>query len=329
MNFAAFPKTDIHLHLDCTLSYNVVKKINPAITPQQYNNEFIAPQKCINLADFLTHAVQGYKLMQTRQQLEWVVEDLFEQLVADNVIYAELRFAPLQHLLQGLTPYEVVDITEKATARAAKATGIEARIILCTLRHYSAEQSMETVTLVERFKNTLVAGFDIAADEAGFPLTEHIKAFSYAREKNIFCTAHAGEAKGASSVWETLEYLGPSRIGHGVRSAGDEKLVQYLKQHKIHLEVCPTCNVQINIYDTLKNHPVDSLYRKGVLLNINTDARTICNINLNTEYKNLHEQFGWTKADFYKTNVNAVNAAFVGNDIKEWLLQKLKEGYGM
>jgi adenosine deaminase len=329
MNFSSFPKTDIHLHLDCTLSYNVVKKINPAITQQQYNHDFIAPEKCINLADFLTRAVQGFALMQTQQQLQWVVEDLFEQLVADNVIYAELRFAPLQHLQQELTAFEVVDIVEKATAAAIKTTGVEARIILCTLRHYNQAQSMQTVQLVEQFKNTLITGFDIAADEAGYPITEHIKAFEYAKQKNIFCTAHAGEAKGAESVWETLKYFGPSRIGHGIRSYEDEKLVQHLKQHNIHLEVCPTCNVQINIYDTYSHHPIDKLYRKGVSLNINTDARTICNINLNKEYKKLHEEFGWTKEDFYNTNVNAINAAFISDDVKQQLLQKLKTGYGM
>ncbi len=329
MDFSSFPKTDIHLHLDCTLSYNVVKKINPAITQQQYNNDFIAPEKCINLADFLTRAVQGFALMQTKQQLQWVVQDLFEQLVADNVIYAELRFAPLQHLQQGLTAFEVVDAVEKATAAAIKATGVEARIILCTLRHYNQAQSMQTVQLVQQFKNTLVTGFDIAADEAGFPVTEHIAAFKYAKENNIFCTAHAGEAKGAASVWETLEHFGPSRIGHGVRSYEDARLVQHLKQHNIHLEVCPTCNVQINIYDSYNHHPVDALYRNGVSVNINTDARTICNINLNKEYKKLHDVFGWTKEDFYNTNVKAINAAFVSDDVKQQLLQKLKTGYGM
>jgi adenosine deaminase len=328
MDVAALPKTDIHLHLDCTLSYGVVKKIKPSVTEAQYRNEFIAPEKCINLADFLTRAVQGFALMQTKQQLEWVVEDLFEQLVADNVMYAELRFAPLQHLQQGLTAFEVVDTVEKATSACIKATGIEARIILCTLRHYNNAQSMQAVHLAEQFKNTLVTGFDIAADEAGFPITEHIAAFKYAKEKNIFCTAHAGEAKGAESVWETLEHFGPARIGHGIRSSEDEKLVKHLKSNNIHLEVCPTCNVQINIYNAYHNHPIDTLYHSGVSVNINTDARTICNINLNKEYKKLHEEFGWTKEDFYNTNVNAINAAFVSDDVKGQLLNKLKTGYG-
>jgi adenosine deaminase len=327
MEWHLLPKVELHLHLDCNLSYDVVSKIDSSVTKEDYLQDYIAPEKCIDLADFLKRAVKGFALMQTREQLQLVVHDLFKQLVADNVLYAEIRFAPLQHLQQGLTPYEVVAATEEAIAAAIKETGIEARLILCTLRHFTEAQSMETVQLVEQFKGTTVAGFDIAADEAGFPIDAHISAFKYAKEKNIFCTAHAGEAKGAESVWETLQYFGPSRIGHGVRSFEDEKLVTHLKEHKIHLEICPTCNVQINIYDTYQNHPVDKLYRSGVSLNINTDARTICNINLNREYHKLQQHFGWTADDFYNINVNAINAAFVSDDIKATLLAKLKAGY--
>lgn len=325
--FAHLPKVDIHLHLDCSLSYRVVKRINPSITEAEYRNQFIAPEKCLNLADFLTRTFSSINLMQTATHLQWVVEDLFEQLVADNVIYAELRFAPLQHLEKGLTPAEVVSAVEKATAAAIKATGVEARIILCTLRHYTEAQSMETVLLAEQFKGTAVAGFDIAADEAGFPVNNHIAAFNYAHEKGIHCTAHAGEAKGAESVWETLQHFKPTRIGHGVRSIEDERLVQHLREQKIHLEICPACNVQINIYDTYQEHPVNQLYKAGVSLNINTDARTITNISLTREYDRLQKEFGWTARDFYNCNVYAVDAAFIPAELKEKLKQQLHAAY--
>lgn len=327
MDFALLPKVELHLHLDCSLSYEVVSAIDPSISKEDYLQNFIAPDKCINLADFLTRAVTGFTLMQTKEQLQLVVHDLFKQLQADNILYAEIRFAPLLHIEKGLTPHEVVTIIEAATAAAVKETGIEARLILCTLRHYTEAQSMETVQLVEQFKNTYVAGFDIAGDEAGFPVDAHIKAYRYAKEKNIFCTAHAGEASGPASVWETLEYFGPSRIGHGVRSYEDSRLVQHLQKNKIHLELCPTCNVQINICESYKNHPIDKLYKAGVSVNVNTDCRTICNIDLNREYKKLHDTFGWTTGDFYNTNVNAIHAAFINTALKTTLLNKLKAAY--
>ena len=329
MTLQQLPKVELHLHLDCGLSFEVVSKIDPSITKAAYQDEYIAPAKCDNLADFLTRAVKGFALMQTREQLQWVVHDLFKQLAANNTLYAEIRFAPLQHLEKGLTPCDVVSATEEATASAVKETGIEARLILCTLRHFTEAQSMETVKLVEQFKGTYVAGFDIAADEAGFPIDSHTSAFKYAKEKSIYCTAHAGEARGAESVWETLQYFGPSRIGHGVRSIEDLKLVDHLRRNNIHLEICPSCNVQIGLYNTYQDHPIDQLYRAGVSLSVNTDAPTIVDITLTREYEKLQKVFGWTLMDFYKCNANALEAAFIPAELKNSLLEKLKVGYGI
>jgi len=327
MDLQGLPKVELHLHLDCGLSYEVVYKIDSSITKEEYLRDFVAPAKCFNLADFLTRAVKGYQLMQTKEQLELVVHDLFKQLHSNNVLYAEIRFAPLQHLEKGLTPFEVVAFTEAAFKAASAETAVESRLLLCTLRHYSEEQSMETVRLVEQFRKTMVAGFDIAADEAGFPLDNHISAFQYAKQKGLHYTAHAGEARGADSVWETLKYLNPSRIGHGVRSIEDPKLVAHLREHKIHLEICPSCNVQIGLYDEYKDHPVDELYRAGVSLNINTDAPTITDITLTREYEKLEKVFGWTKDDFYRCNVNALKAAFIPTEIKTKLLAQLELAY--
>jgi adenosine deaminase len=321
------PKVELHLHLDCSLSYEVVKKIEPSVTEQEYLQDYIAPAKCTNLADFLTRAIKGFALMQTKEQIQLVVHDLFKQLLADNMLYAEIRFAPLQHMEKGLTAYEVVAAAEEATAQAVIETGIEARLILCTLRHFSAAQSMDTVLLVEQFRGTYVAGFDIAADEAGFPIDNHIEAFKYAKDNAIFCTAHAGEAKGAASVWETLEYFGPTRIGHGVRSVEDKSLVNHLCKNNIHLEICPTCNVLIDIYDRYENHPIDELYKAGVSLSVNTDTRTITNMTLNREYEKLQQVFGWTITDFYNCNVYALKAAFIPDQLKLTLLRKLYKEY--
>ena len=324
---SSLPKVELHLHLDCSLSYEVVKKIDPSVTEETYRHDFIAPPKCLNLVDFLKRAVKGYQLMQTKDALHLVVQDLFKQLKEDNTLYAEIRFAPFLHTEKGLTPYEVVQTIEAATAEAVNETGVEARLILCTLRHYSAAQSIATVKLVEQFKGTYVAAFDIAGDEAGCPVTNHVQAFDYAREKGLHITAHAGEASGAESVWETLRHFKPTRIGHGARSAEDAKLVEHLKEKKIHLEICPSCNVQTSMYDEYKDHPVDQLKKEGVLLNINTDCRTIVDVTLTTEYNKLQQTFGWTKQDFFDCNVNALKAAFIPDELKNKLIEKLTEGY--
>jgi adenosine deaminase len=327
MDWNRLPKVELHLHLDCSLSYAVVSRLDPSITLEEYRAGFIAPAKCVDLADCLTRASRGVALMQTEEQLRLVTPDLFEQLGQDNVLYAEIRFAPLLHTAQGLSGRQVVSSVEAATAEAVRSTGIEARLLLCTLRNFSASQSLDTVQLVEQFRGTYVAGFDIAADEAGYPIDGHIAAFQYAREREIPCTAHAGEARGPDSVWETLQHFAPSRLGHGVRSIEEPALVDYLRQHRIHLEVCPTCNVQIDIYDTYADHPIDQLLRVGVSVGVNTDTRTMTDITLSEEYAKLHQTFGWDTHDFYQCNRNALNAAFVPEDVRNGLLAQLACGY--
>ncbi len=327
MDFRQFPKVELHLHLDCSLSFDVVSKINPGITFQDYTDKFIAPSKCNNLADFLTRATQGIRLMQSEKELGLVVADLFDQLKNDNILYAEIRFAPLQHIENGLQAENVVEIVEEATSKAIELTSIDARLILCTLRHFSEAQSLETVKLVKHFQGTRVAGFDIAADEAGFPIDEHLAAFRYAFDNKIPCTAHAGEARGPDSIWETLENFRPLRIGHGVRSIEDPELIEYLRKEDIHLEVCPSCNIQIDVFDQYENHPINKLYELGISLSVNTDTRTITNINLSDEYEKLHNVFGWGKDHFLKCNINAIRSSFINQNIKTSLMDQLMSKY--
>lgn len=313
------PKVELHVHLDCCLSFDVVSRLKPGITREEYNANFIGPEKCKDLANFLKLIDSSLELMQSKESLRLVTEDLFQQFKQENAIYAEIRFAPLLHLKQGLPPEAVVGIVEETVSRCAEETGIEAGIILCTLRHHTTEQSMATVKLAEQFSGTRVVALDLSADEAGFPIDAHIPAFHYARQKGIYCTAHAGEARGPESIRETLEYLKPSRIGHGVRGIEDPKLVEVLAKQHIHLEVCPSCNVQIDVFDTLVDHPIDRLFQAYVSLGINTDGRAVTNISLNDEYERLQEVFGWGAEHFFTCNRNALLASFLPDAKKQEL----------
>ena len=323
-----FPKVELHLHLDCSLSYNVVSKINPLISVDQYHLDFIAPEKCKNLADFLRCTHGSINLMQSKKNLELVTYHLFDQLKSDNVVYAEIRFAPLLHSHNGLIPEDVVEIVSHAIAENIQRTGITAGLILCTLRHFSEQDSLKTAQIVKNYiDSSPVCGFDIAADESGFPIDNHIKAFEYAVKNNIPRTAHAGEARGPDSMWETLKHFKPCRIGHGVRSIEDKKLIEYIVENNIHLEICPTCNIQTDIYEKYSDHPINQLFNQGVSLGVNTDARTLTNISLTEEYIKLEDTFNWGISEFKECNINALNASFVDNSKKEELLNNLKAEY--
>jgi adenosine deaminase len=317
------PKIELHLHLDCAASFSAVAALRPGTTLAEYRRDFVAPAKCTDLADLLTRPPRIVALMQTRPGLRLICDDVFDHLHRAGVAYAELRFAPFQHLEGGLPVEEVVAEVESACADAAADTGVEARLILCTLRHLNAEQSLRTAQLVHEFEGSLVCALDIAGDEAGFPLDAHVAAFRYAEEHGLARTAHAGEAAGAASVWETLERLRPDRIGHGVRSVEDPRLVEHLRREEIHLEVCPSSNVQTDVCETFSDHPIDALYRQGVPLSVSTDVPTISDVTLDREYERLRSAFGWGDDELRSCNLAAIEAAFAPDDVKARLRERL------
>ena len=329
MDLKRLPKVELHLHLDCSLSYKAVARLAPSVSREEYLRDYVAPARCTNLADFLARAPKGFRLMQSEAALRLVTEDIFEQLEDDGVVYAEIRFAPLLHLDEGLTAERVVHVVERAADEWSRATGVESGLILCTLRHFSEAQSMETARLVEQFRGSRVVALDIAGDEAGFPLDAHEAAYQFAREHGLSRTAHAGEACGPESVWETLRLLDPQRIGHGVRSIEDARLVEHLKRERIHLEVCPSSNLQIvPEIARWEEHPIDRLYRAGVSLNVNTDTRMLNPVTLTGEYEGVRRVFGWSAEDFLRTNLMGVEAAFAPGEVKERLRVRMGEGCG-
>jgi len=328
MDYRQLPKIELHLHLDCSLSYEVVQQLDSTVTRSQFNNEFIAPLPATDLLEYINRSSRGYLLMQTVAQLRLVTLDVLRQLESDGVVYVELRFAPLLHTLQGLTPTEVVQTVQDALAEASTLYRVIPRLILCTLRHYSAAESMETVQLVETFMpHGWVVGFDIAGDEAGYPVATHQSAFDYAHDKAIPVTAHAGEACGPNSVREVLKHFRPSRIGHGVRSTEDPQLLDQLKLQRIHLEVCPSSNLRTNIYSSYAKHVIDQLYRKGLSVSVNSDARTVTPVTLSEEYQQLATTFGWTLSDFLHCNLQALDYSFAPASAKDSLRPVLQLAY--
>lgn len=328
MDLRSLPKIELHSHLDCALSFDAVHAIDPSVTREIYDARFVAPRRCDSLAEYLTYTLSFRDILQTEAALRIAVQDVFAQMQVENVIYAELRFAPLVHTRQGLTPDEIVRTVADETSTQISITGIEASLILCTLRDFSSEQSIETADLVRRFAPTTpVAGFDIAGDEIAYPLTPHLHAFHTVRAAGLGITVHAGESGGPDSVREALDHTGTRRIGHGVRSIEDDSLVERLVAERIHLELCPICNVQTNTVSSIESHPLDTLYRRGVSLGISTDTRGVTANSMTDEYEVLLGTFGWSLDDFYRINRNALEASFASDEVKATLAALLDEAY--
>ena len=327
MKFKNLPKIELHIHLDCSLSYETVKRLRPDTTIDDFNNNFKASKSCSSLKQYIKCADNAISLMQSKESLELVMEDFFNQLIEDNVIYCEIRFAPLLHTEEGLNSREVLNIICNSMNILSKESGVVTGLILCTLRHYSKEQSMETVKLVEEFKGKGVLGFDIAADEAGYPLDNHIDAFKYAIQNDINCTAHAGEAKGPESIWETIDKLKVKRIGHGVKCIKDPKLVKVLSENNYHLEVCVSSNIKTKTFNKIEDHPISQINKSSISMSINTDGRTISDTDLTNEYELISKNFGWSIEEFKKCNLEAIKHAFISDEIKTLLTHKINKEY--
>lgn len=327
MDINRLPKTELHLHLDSSLSFDAVRKLDPTVSREEFFDTYVAPPKCNDLKDYLKRVEKQVDLLQSLHSLELATEGLLEMLEKDNVIYAEVRFAPLLHIRNGLKPHSIVETVLDTIENAG--SDIHLNLILCNLRHFSEEQSMQTATLIRDFKDRSVVGLDLAGDEKGHSLQQHIAAYRFAVNHGINRTAHAGEACGPYSVKETLEKLHPTRIGHGVRSCEDPQLLDLLKEKNIHLEVCPTSNIQTNVYDSYTDHTIDQLYKRGLSLSINTDGRTTSNVSLTQEYDKLQETFGWGKEHFLHCNLNALDAAFTTDEEKAKLKKRIRDGYSV
>ncbi|MEQ8704469.1 MAG: adenosine deaminase [Phaeodactylibacter sp.] len=328
MDYSSLPKVELHLHLDCSVSFSVARQLKPGLSLKAYEEEFIAPPKCKDLADFLKRAVKGFELLQSREALRLSTLDLLQQLERENVVYTEIRFAPLLHTQQGLAPEAVVETVLEALKEGQATYGLHANLILCTLRRFSAGQSMATARLAERYHGQGVAGFDIAGDEANYELAPHIPAFQYVHEKGVPATAHAGEARGPESVRESVQHLHLSRIGHGVRVTEDPWLMDEIRASGLHLEICPTSNIQTDIYPAMPDHAVHQLLQEGFPLSINTDGRTLVNVSLSEEYRRIGHAFHWSPDQYRATLEAAINAAFTTETIKAGLLSQIREAWG-
>ncbi len=305
-------KIELHLHLDGSINIDYAKKmINSNV-----EKELKANDKCTNLKEYLEKFTLPLSLLQTKENLEKFSNLLIEDLTKDNVIYAEIRFCPYLHTKEGLTMEEVIESVLKGLRNDKN---IKTNLIICMMRNLSEKTNIEIINVTEKYLNKGVAALDLAGDEASYDNEKFSKLFEIAREKQIPFTIHSGEAGSYKNVLSAIKY-GAKRIGHGIKSIENQKVIEEIIKNNITLELCPTSNVQTNAIDKYENHPIKELIDKKVLVTVNTDNRTVSNITLQKEYEKLSNYFNFTPEDFKKMNINAVKAAFLTEEEKQKLI---------
>jgi adenosine deaminase len=276
-------------------------------------------------------------VMQTREALIRVAAECAEDLAADGVVYAEVRFAPELHLTRGLSLDQVVEAVLEGFRRGSSGRPITVYALLTAMR--TAARSLEIAELAVRHRDAGVVGFDIAGAEAGFPPSRHLDAFQYVARENFHITIHAGEGFGLPSIWEAVQWCGADRLGHGVRIIDDigveqdgraqlGRLASYVRDKRIPLEMCPTSNVQTGAAPSIKEHPIGLLRDLAFRVTVNTDNRLMSGVTLSSEFHALAEAFGYGWGDIEWLTTNAMKSAFAPFDERLRLINTvIKPGF--
>jgi adenosine deaminase len=330
------PKALLHDHLDGGLRPATVLELAeqfgyddlPATDVDALAAWFRRSAHSGSLVRYLEPFAHTVAVMQTPAALYRVAFECVEDLAADNVVYAEVRFAPELHIDAGLSLDDVVDAVLAGFADGEKAVGltgrgITVRCLVTAMRH--AARSLEIAELAIRFRDKGVVGFDIAGAEAGYPPTRHLDAFEYMRNHNGRFTIHAGEAFGLPSIHEAIAYCGADRLGHGVRIVDDiteradgayhlGRVAAIVRDKRIPLEMCPSSNVQTGAVASIAEHPFDQLARLRFRVTVNTDNRLMSDTTMSQEMLRLVEAFGYGWSDLARFTINAMKSAFIAFD---------------
>jgi len=341
------PKVLLHDHLDgglrpatiVALAAEVGYGLLPTTDPAELAAWMTRGADRKDLVLYLQTFAHTVGVMQTVDGLARAARECAEDLAADGVVYAEVRFAPELHLERGLSLDQVVEAVVGGFADGSAGRGITVRTLVTAMR--TAARSLEIAELAVRWRGRGVVGFDIAGAEAGYPPTRHLDAFEHVRRENFHLTIHAGEAFGLPSIWEAVQLCGAERLGHGVRIVDDiarpsepdrsptlGRLAALVRDKRVPLELCPTSNVHSGAAASIADHPIGLLADLRFRVTLNTDNRLMSNTSMSQEMAQLVDAFGWGWDRLEWVTVNGMKSAFLPFDERLALIDGvIKPGY--
>ncbi|MEM7517973.1 MAG: adenosine deaminase, partial [Planctomycetota bacterium] len=292
-----------------------------------------------SLPEYLEGFRHTIALMQSAEALERIAYEFVEDMAADNVVYAEVRFAPHFHTQEGLGLDAVMESVLRGLRMGSKEFGVGTGLIVSAMRNQGADLSQKLAELAVAHRAGGCVGFDLAGEEAGHPANHHVRAFQYAMRSNFSITVHAGESFGPESIWQALQYCGAHRIGHGTRLIEDivvyegkviqiGSLAQYVLDKRIPLEICLQSNVHTGATPSMAEHPFPYFLRSGYRVTLNTDNRLMSRTTMSDEFQVAIDQFGCTLADLEKITINGMKSAFSHYDERIAIIfDKIKPQY--
>lgn len=332
VNVHELAKTELHCHLDGSLSLPMIRQlaqladISIPDKDEDLRKLVSIEGKVDSLMTYLKTFDFVRPLLQTAPALELAAYDLIEQAAKDGVLYIEIRFAPELSTDQDLSVLDAVKAVLRGMEKGQNEFGLVAKLLVCGLKQTNPNQTREIFSAIADLAPQGLVGFDFAGNEADYPTEDLADLIVYTQSLGYPMTFHAGECGCVTNVVQALA-LGIKRIGHGTALSGQAKAIQAFVNSGATLEMCLTSNLQTGAASSLADFPYDQLVQAGAKITINTDNRTVSNTNLNKEYDLLVKHFGTSKEEFYQFNRNAILACFASEEEKAYLLEILANKY--
>jgi len=321
MSWKSFPKVELHLHLEGAADPAFVRGLAAEKSidirgifddngAYKYNGftEFLAVYEAATLA------------LKNPEDFKRLTQSVLENLAEHNVVYAETFVSPDFCGGRDLGAWSEY----LAAMKEAHVDGVTLKGIVTCIRHFGPDNARETARCAAKTAGDWLVGFGMAGAEDAGTARDFSYAFDMARDAGLRLTSHAGEWGGAQSIWDTLQNLKVERVGHGVHAINDPKLVDYLAETGIVLEVNPGSNVALGVYPSLAEHPIAKLRDAGVKVTVSTDDPPFFNTTMTSEFEQLEHVFGWGVDDFKQLNQTALEAAFCDAATKDLISKRLE-----
>ena len=318
----ALPKTDLHCHLDGSLRMDTFMELGtacgmdmPADPDEVRDRYFPADRECV-IHEFLKYFDHTLAVLQTEENLVRVAGELAEDFAEQGVWYLEVRFCPLLHTQQGLTPDQAVAAVRRGLDDAATSAGFQSGIIITGIRTIEPAKSLELAKLAVDWKGRGVVAFDLAGAEQDNPAKNHIEAFYHVMNHNQNVTIHAGDGFGPGSIHQALHRCGANRLGHGTRLEEDPDLMAYVANNRVPLELCLSSSLQSCVVDDLASFPLRYYLKEGLRVCLNTDNTLFARTSPTRELRLAVDTFDLTLLETENLLINGFKSAFLAEKAK-------------
>ncbi|MBR3227831.1 MAG: adenosine deaminase [Erysipelotrichaceae bacterium] len=330
-----FPKVDLHLHLDGSFRlesmYELAKERGvdvPGDTLEGFGEWMKDHADARDVNEYLEMFDVPTSVLQDRNSLIRVTRELIEDIAAQGVRYAEIRFAPQLHTAKGLSQRDAIEAVLEGKRQGEEACPSIKTGIICCMMVFGAETinydaNMETATIAHEYLDKGVVCIDLAGAEGIVPLTNFRPFFEKAKELNTPYICHAGDSQDWVTVRDAID-MGALRIGHGHHIYENPELCRYAARKGIALEICPTSNIQCKSRPSFPLHPAFNLYKVGIPVTINTDNMVMANTCLDREYEHCINEMGFEYKDLIRMNINSFRVSFAPKEYKEAMIKELE-----